>query len=453
MSHVHRIYETTPPWVQDAAVSLAGFQTLRARYGGSFDEILRGYQERDHWSPDKVFEFRRARRAIALEQAARTPHYHRIFREMDGEWWEFVEPANFRLLPITTKKQVLENLAAFQPRPRRRNDVIARTSGTTGAALVFPQSKSAVTEQWAVWWRYRGWHGIRRDTWSGFFGGRNVVPMRDGKNRPWRVNFLGKEVRFSVYHIGGADTGAMVREMRKRRLPWIHGYPSALNAIAADLLDRRETLGYRLHSLTTGAENLTVDQTERMTTAFGVRPVQHYGLAEGVANISECPNGRLHIDEDFAETEFVVDNVREGGAARLVGSAFANDAFSLLRYDTGDLVKPGGQCGCYRAGRVIEAVDGRADDVIYLPDGRRVGRISTAFTQVPGLLEAQIVQVSRHSLEIRYVRGADWNSSTIEALQGELVQRLGSEMSFSFREVDRVPRTANGKIRLVVSQL
>src|SRR5207249_1777801 len=53
-------------------------------------------------------------------------------------------------------------------RVRRRESKlvsIVHTSGTTGGELRFPITMRAMQEQWATWWRYRGWHGIRPGTW------------------------------------------------------------------------------------------------------------------------------------------------------------------------------------------------------------------------------------------------------------------------------------------------
>ena len=86
------------------------------------------------------------------------------------------------------------------------------------------------------------------------------------------------------------------------------------------------------------------------------------GLAEAVANISECERGRLHVDEDFAAVEFVPEQT--GRRHRIVGCNFTNLATPLLRYDTGDLaVLDDDGCDCGRPGRVVASVDGRQEDL------------------------------------------------------------------------------------------
>jgi len=87
--------------------------------------------------------------------------------------------------------------------------------------------------------------------------------------------------------------------------------------------------------VTVGAENLLAHQRHAIERMFGVTPRQHYGLAEGVANISECPQGTLHVDEDYSFVEFIP---REHGFGhRIVGTSLDNSAIPFLRYDTGDI--------------------------------------------------------------------------------------------------------------------
>ena len=56
----------------------------------------------------------------------------------------------------------------------------------------------------------------------------------------------------------------------------------------------------------------TTNYDRLIERAFGVLPLEHYGMAEAVANVSMCPSRRLHVDEDFAATE-LRNEVLDGG--------------------------------------------------------------------------------------------------------------------------------------------
>ena len=140
---------------------------------------------------------------------------------------------------------------------------------------------------------------------------------------------------FSGYHLGAHTARAYLDCIIASKARWIHGYPSLIALLASYAIE----FGYHLQInwVTLGAESVLPQQAKVIEEAFGVRPLQHYGMTEAVANVSECPNGRLHVDEDFSVVEFVpADN----GAFRILGTNFTNPAFPLLRYDVGDFCKP-----------------------------------------------------------------------------------------------------------------
>ena len=356
-------------------------------------------------------------------------------------------------LPVLTKADVQGNIADFQSdaMPRRQR-LATHTSGSTGAGLRFSTTVSAIREQYAVWWRYRGWHGLEHGAWCGHFGARSVVPTSQKVPPYWRYDRPGRRVMFSGYHMSESRLGAYIDELRKRRLPWLHGFPSTLALLAAHVVEHGVDLGYDVRWVTVGGENLLAGQAEVMARAFGVRPIQHYGLAEAVANISECERGRLHVDEDFAAVELLPEPTGRG--YRIVGSNFTNLATPLLRYDTGDLVTIDEEgCDCGRPGRVVAAIDGRQEDYVELGNGARVGRMDHVFKDMTNIREAQIVQRRAGELDIRVVRGGGYSESDERELLREMVKRVGKETVVGVRYVDHLERGPGGKLRFVVSEI
>ena len=138
----------------------------------------------------------------------------------------------------------------------------------------FSTTVSAIREQYAVWWRYRDWHGLERGVWSGHFGARSVVPTSQNAPPYWRYDRPGRRVLFSGYHMSEPRLAAYIDELRKRRLPWLHGFPSTLALLAAHVVEHGVDLGYDIRWVTVGGENLLAAQEDVMTRAFGVRPVQ-----------------------------------------------------------------------------------------------------------------------------------------------------------------------------------
>lgn len=162
-----------------------------------------------------------------------------------------------------------------------------------------------------------------------------------------------------------ATLPAYVETLRRHQPPWLHGYPSALALLAGFMLETGRDLGYQVEWVTVGAETLLVHQSDQISRAFGTPPKQHYGMAEAVANISQCDQGSLHVDEDFAAVEFVLNS--DGVTHRIIGTNLSNPATPLLRYEIKDRVELAeGRCACGRPGRLINSIEGRQDDYVIL---------------------------------------------------------------------------------------
>jgi phenylacetate-CoA ligase len=190
-----------------------------------------------------------------------------------------------------------------------------------------------------------------------------------------------------------------------------------------------------------------------ITQAFGVAPLQHYGLAEGVANVSQCELGALHVDEDFAAVEFLP--LEEPGLYRIVGTNLSNPAMPLIRYDSQDVatLREAASCGCGRPGRVVESINGRREDYVVLRDGTFVGRMDHIFKDMINIREAQIHQTRPGEMTIRVVRGCDYGVDDEHALRREAAKRVGDDMTVNIDYMTALPRSRVGKLRLVVSEI
>ena len=177
---------------------------------------------------------------------------------------------------------------------------------------------------------------------------------------------------------------------------------------------------------------------------------QHYGLAEGVANLSQDVHGRWKIDEDFAYVEFVPISEEDPTICRIVGTGFSNYAFPLVRYDTGDIAKierlPNGTVN-------VLSIDGRKEDYISLPNGIKLGRLDHIFKDLINIQEAQIYQKSISEIEFRIVKGQFYGITDEQLLWSEIRSRITGSIKVTISYVDKISRTKSGKLRLVISDV
>jgi phenylacetate-coenzyme A ligase PaaK-like adenylate-forming protein len=145
--------------------------------------------------------------------------------------------------------------------------------------------------------------------------------------------------------------------------------------------------------------------------AFACRVVNSYGSSEFLTLASECPQGSLHLNSDWAILEPVDAHghpVERGtlGTTTLLTN-LANAVQPIVRYDLGDRVTIRADlCPC---GSPLPAIDveGRSDDVLRVPgrEGRTISllplALGTILEEEAELFDYQIVQHAPHRLELR----------------------------------------------------
>lgn len=448
------IYLRLPVALQNAMASLEGWRVQHVRYSSSFVYYLQLAENRLSWSDEQIVGYLNDRLRNFVRHCVQTvPYYRRLFVDHGIDMNSISSLNDMQKIPLLTKSTVQDHyqelLSEAVPQKQR---IITHTSGTTGGGLRFATTLDAIHEQWATWWRYRRIHGIQLDTWCGHFGGRSVVSLSQKSPPFWRYNLPGHQILFSAYHMAPDTIRFYVDELRRRKLPWLHGYPSLLALVGGCMLEQDLELGYVPRWITTGAENLLPQQATVIERAFGVRPIQHYGMAEAIANFSQCRHGRLHVDEDFAAVEFILNP--DGPGYKVIGTNFTELATPLLRYDIGDIIELGdGSCDCGLPGRIVKRVDGRQEDYVILRNGARLGRMDHVFKDMVSIREAQLYQNTPGVIEVRVVRNNSYSNRDENRLLQELYKRIGDEAEVHVVYVERIERSATGKLRFVVSNI
>ncbi|ARN74099.1 phenylacetate--CoA ligase family protein [Oceanicoccus sagamiensis] len=455
MSTLDNLYQKMPAFIQTLMCSGYGFLLKRRRYNKEYFRIEKEYVDRDFYSSEQLqaFSWDELKKLVIFAQN-HVPYYKKHFEKTGISADQINSPEDFaRCIPVLTKAEVQANLADFSPDTLDEMETMeVKTSGTTGTGLVFPVTIDADRRQWALWWRYRMRFGIDHSTWYAHFYGKSVVPLSQDKPSFWRINYPGRQILFSAYHMQEDNMEAYVDALNHYKPLWIQGYPSLLVLIAEAVI-QHGGLTYQPEVVTIGAESLLPHQKHIIEQAFGVGCRQHYGLTEMAANISECPEGNLHVDEDFAHVEFLDDG---NGMYDIVSTGFVNKAFVLLRYKTGDTASlPTGNasCSCGRAGRLVTDIDGRIEDYIVTPDGRKIGRLDHIVKDMVNIKECQIIQNAPDKITFNVVKGGSYKQADEQRLIVETKNRIGDLIDITINYTESLTRSKTGKLRFVVSEL
>jgi len=447
------LYAGAPVWVQHVLLSLYGMQLRFLRYGRLQRRHLAALQ-RTQWLSDADLRALQLERLNALVRHAyeTVPLYQS--RALPAR--PFTDLEHLQDLPLLTKDELRaprDAVTSGQWRGRRLLEV--HTGGTTGKPLTIYCDRDTLQRNYAFFARFRDWAGVPRDARVATFAGRTIVSPRATRPPFWRFNAAANTLLFSSYHIAPDTLPAYVDRLRSFRPALIDSYPSSLAPIAHYLLAQGIS-DLRPRAVITSSETLDQSARSNIEQAFGCRVFDHYGAAEMAALVTQCELGTYHINPEFGIVEVLRDGrpACPGELGEIVATGFVNPVMPLIRYATGDLAVPGaGRCACGRAFPSLASIEGRRDDVLVTPEGRRIGRLDPIFKGVSSLHETRIVQDQADHVRVEVVPLASFTLRQESALLHALRDRLGPSMRIDVVRVRHIPRTAAGKFAAVVNML
>lgn len=358
---------------------------------------------------------------------------------------------SLKAFPVIDKATVRDHAKQFLAVNTKRPLFKGSTSGTTGSPLTLFQDLNAINRENAFIWRQLGWAGLKRGERRVWMRGDLIVPYMVDSPPFWRMNYAENMLMFSSYHLSDQTALGYIQALARFDPVVIQAYPSSVGFLARWLeASGQHYRGQSLKGIVTSSEMLDAGQRAVVEEQFGCRVFDWYGQFERVAAIGTCEQGRQHIVSDYSFVELLP---AEDGLFEIVGTGFNNFAMPLIRYRTGDFLRlddETSRCGCGRAFQLVAAVQGRADDVVKLPDGRHVGRLGHIFKGVDGILESQIRQDQINRIDLVVVPAADYGPPVELRLLANARERLGTSVQIQVAVVDAIDRTSNGKLRAVV---
>jgi phenylacetate-CoA ligase len=380
-------------------------------------------------------------------------------------------PADLLSLPLTTKQELRAALNERWPLSTAlstRQISRASTTGSTGEPFVFPIDTRANDLRMAAVFRNINWYGHR-------LGDRNVRlwgrPERspDASVARRLGNRFAREVlgrRLDVYThdrdrpelslVDEVTLERWARMLKQQHFRALDGYVSALVLLAKYLLDSGRP-GIRCDAVVTGAETLAPTQRALLERGFGCPVYNRYGSSEAGFIAHECnksPGHQLHVNAEFLWVEFLRAGqpVQPGQLGEIVLTDFTNRAMPLIRYrtnDVGSAARVGEVCPCGRGLPLISTIEGRVDDLFYLPSGEVV--VShiwhEIFADQEFVTAYRVTQHRKDLVEVELVLRRDQLSPRkYHALQ-QWVESFLPGCSVVWREVEGIPPGVGGKLR------
>jgi len=440
------------------AASARGLYLRSWRYGFDTDRLVKEALERESWSADQWKKWQEERLAYVLHTAATYVPYYRnqwVERRRKGDRvsWECLE--NW---PILDKEPLRQSPRAFLIDDSNiRGMYHTHTSGTTGKPLSLWWSRKTVQSWHALFEaRWRRWYGVtRHDRWA-ILCGQLATSVSQSHPPFWVWNSALNQLYMSSYHLSPHLIPYYLDALKHYGITYVWGYTSSLYALAQEAL-RIGSDDLEMTVAITNAEPLLDYQRDVIAECFKCPVRETYGMAEGVVAASECIQGRMHLWPEVGLVEVLDDDhpVDKGITGDLVCTGLLNADMPLIRYSVGDrgaLPAVETHCDCNRTLPLLASLEGRSDDVLITPDGRRIGRLDPVFKADICIREAQIIQETLNQLRVRYVPAPDFTSNAARLIVEQLQARMGP-VEVILEPVNKIPRSANGKFRAVISHI
>jgi phenylacetate-CoA ligase len=249
--------------------------------------------------------------------------------------------------------------------------------------------------------------------------------------------------------------------------------PHLLAATPSDLFDLLEGYPGDLRALgllavCAHSEPMSADERSHLAERFGCRITTNYYCNEVWAIAAECREGTLHQFPDSVVLEIVDDAGRPvppGEKGNVIVTSLHNYVQPFVRYRLGDVAAwaPEVRCGCGLALPAMRALEGRDDDYLLYPDGRRLhpSKVTVAVKspcfRFPGkqiYRDYRITQTTPTSVVVQVVPGRD--REHFEACTRESVANLEKLLGPTFRvtlEARSALERGSGRKRKILERL
>lgn len=434
----------------------------------------------DRWTRERLAAHQRERLLRLLRYARdRSAFYRDLYRGID-----LADDLAVARLPVTSKRLLMDNLDAVLTDPRlnrralearlgeaRRDECylgeyrIVATAGTSGLRGIFVYDR-------------RAWRTVLANTlrWQRFIGigvslGRRTRICSIGADNPMhvtsRIPMSGDIGLFRLMHLEATEPmSQQVARLNAFRPDVLLPYPSIAALLAREQIEGR--LAIRPAVVATHSELLTPDMAAVIERAWGIRPFNHYGLTEEPHVGTDCAeHAGIHLFEDTS----LVEVVDEAGAAvpdgrmgaRYLLTNLYNRTQPLIRYEVTDMIgRAARPCPCGRPFALLQALGGRAEDMLRLRRADGTGEItltpmivSLAVESFPGIRE-YAADHDPAGIRLRLVvpEGADRRRIETELplrLQADIARQGAVMPPLAIAFVDRLARSAErmGKLSVV----
>lgn len=417
------------------------------------------------WPLERVLAVQARRiRQIAAFAAREVPFYREAFRSAGLRPKECRSAADLARLPLLRKEEVSRHPERFRPERLNRASLRLHSSGTSGKARTIDYDDRALFLALAHGYRQRL---VLARVLGRTTGYREAVIARP-EGLPVQIrrfyethSWFPSRVELERIIISPAESYTQIfRRLEEFQPDAVFGYGSHLGAFYRWMAGNN-TGGHLPRVIFYGADRMPDADRTLIEEKLGIPVFSFYQSAESLRIAFQCERRQgLHLSLDQIAVRVIDSSGHDappGGRGEIVISNLTNRATVLLNYSLGDIVTvASGPCPCGRSLPIIDRIEGRADDLVRLPDGSSIHALSAleGVQAVPGVIQVQIVQEELRKFLLRAVCSPEADWPVIEKrFASVLSSTLGDGLTLQIERVPEIAPDSSGKVRAVVSRI
>jgi len=384
------------------------------------------------------------------------PHYHKAFSSAGVKPDDIRSFEDMRKLPLVSKQDIQKNYNEFITRGIDISRLPSQyTSGSTGMPLKivsdpYPSPGSSKYPFFEC--------GVKlRDNFVTVWGRATSITWGSKFTRLWGA------ISETVVPLFPEEK--LISALRQIKPDILLIFPSVLLSIS-----RYDLTGISPRLIFMQGETVTSHCRLVVKKKFGIDPFETYGSVEFGNMAFECPEHfALHIVTHNVYIELLDEEsepVAPGEKGEIVVTGLHKYVMPLIRYKIGDIgTQTDEECPCGRSWPLLKSVEGRVNDLLVLPSGRK---ISWLYLQRCILYDQefqknlfcisqyQVVQESRDRIVMNVVKGPNFDPNLLLRIKNnieEFFAKQGEKMDVIVQVVKEIPMEKTGKRKAFISKL
>ena len=433
--------------------SVLGYIQNKDRYGKVYWDYMSFLDTFDKLSLEekKEYQFRKLKEFIAYAKK-NSKFYRELYKDIDLSEINGFE--DIGKLPFVDKEMLRSNMDDVFTIPSR-GAVLGFTGGTTGKPLTVRFTKDDFAVRMASLDHFKLKSGfVNNEMKRATFNCKNIVPVGQKSKVFWRYNRPAKQMIYSTFDLSEENMKYYVDSLNSFKPDSMDGFFMAMCDIASYVERHNIKLEFKPVALYPTCETITESGRALLERVFGCKVYNQYASSEGAPFVTECPNGRLHMNMDSGFIEEIDSETHE-----IAVTSFTTHGTPIIRYKIGDCMRFSDDtvCECGEQTVLVDSIEGRKTAFVYASSGAKIteSNISSMLKHVPqSIIQAQVVQNRIGELELYMVVDSKTYKKEYEKLiLDEFYIRFGTDSILNIYYVDSIPRASSGKFRLIVNNV